>query len=92
MANKILTQQEWMKSLANDFSVAVEATCREQIEAAVAAEREACHSVCYDEAMRCAQAAQQCDADGESDEAISLRATAWKINVCAQAIRARGEK
>ena len=53
-----------------------------------AAEREACARVCDDEALRCEAAVQR----AEPDEVSAIRSTAWKISVCAAAIRARGEK
>ena len=58
------------------------------VAAAVAAEREACARVCDDEALRCEAAVQR----AEPDEVSAIRSTAWKISVCAAAIRARGEK
>ena len=56
--------------------------------AGAAAEREACAKVCDDEALRCEAAVQR----AEPDEVSAIRSTAWKISVCAAAIRARGEK
>jgi hypothetical protein len=56
--------------------------------AGAAAEREACAKVCDDEALRCEAAVQR----AEPDEVSAIRLTAWKISVCAAAIRARGEK
>ena len=50
-----------------------------------AAEREACARVCDDEALRCEAAVQR----AEPDEVSAIRSTAWKISVCAAAIRAR---
>lgn len=57
----------------------------------VAVEREACAKVCEEEAMRCEKAAQRAVEDGEHDEVSAIRSTAWKISVCAAAIRARGQ-
>ena len=51
-----------------------------------AAEREECARVCDDEALRCEAAVQR----AEPDEVSAIRSTAWKISVCAAAIRARG--
>lgn len=45
----ILTKDEFAKSLAADFSAAVEGTYQDLIKAAVAAEREACAKVCETE-------------------------------------------
>ena len=59
-----------------------------QLEQAVLAEREACAKVCESEAMRCEAAVER----AEPDEVAAIRSTAWKISVCAAAIRARGEK
>ncbi len=56
-----------------------------------AAEREACAKVCDDQANRCEKAAQSAIEDGEHDEVSAIRSTAWKISVCADAIRARGQ-
>lgn len=53
-----------------------------------AAEREACAKVCDDESMRCESAVER----AEPDEVSAIRSTAWKISICAAAIRARGEK
>jgi hypothetical protein len=53
-----------------------------------AAEREACAEVCDDEALRCEAAVQR----AEPDEVSAIRSTAWKISVCAAAIRKRGAK
>lgn len=53
-----------------------------------AAEREACAKVCEDESMRCESAVER----AEPDEVSAIRSTAWKISICAAAIRARGEK
>ncbi len=64
---------------------------QEAIEAAVLAEREACAKVCDDQANRCEKAAQSAIEDGEHDEVSAIRSTAWKISVCAAAIRARGQ-
>jgi hypothetical protein len=61
------------------------------VKAAVAAEREACAKVCDDQAARCEAAAQSAIEDGEHDEVSAIRSTAWKLSVCAAAIRARGE-
>lgn len=43
--------------------------------------------VCDAEAMRCEAAAQRAIEDGEHDEVSPIRSTAWKISVCAAAIR-----
>ena len=42
----ILTKDEFAKSVAADFSAAVESTYQDLIKAAVLAEREACAKVC----------------------------------------------
>ena len=62
------------------------------VKAAIEAEREACAKVCDDQAARCEAAAQSAIEDGEHDEVSAIRSTAWKLSVCAAAIRARGEK
>lgn len=46
--NKPLTKKEWQESVANAWRTAIEATYRDMIEKAVAAEREACAKVCDD--------------------------------------------
>jgi hypothetical protein len=61
------------------------------VETAAAAEREACAKVCDDQANRCEKAAQSAIEDGEHDEVSAIRSTAWKLSVCAAAIRARGQ-
>jgi len=55
------------------------------------AEREACAKVCDDQAARCEAAAQSAIEDGEHDEVSAIRSTAWKLSVCAAAIRVRGQ-
>ena len=61
-------------------------------QAACAAEREACAQVCQERAEKCEREAQEASANGEQDESVSLRATAWQMTICAKRIRARGEK
>jgi hypothetical protein len=56
-----------------------------------AAEREQCAKVCDEQAMRNEKAVQDCIEAGEQDEVSALRSTAWKISVCAAAIRSRGQ-
>lgn len=62
------------------------------IEEAQAAEREACAQVCQERAEKCEREAQIAGAAHEHDEAVSLRATAWQITVCAKRILARGQQ
>ena len=57
---------------------------------AVKREREACATVCRERAMKCEHEAQEASANGEQDESVSLRATAWQLTVCAAKIEARG--
>lgn len=60
--------------------------------AARADEREQAARVCDAHAMRTEKAAQDCIESGEHDEVNALRSTAWKISVCAAAIRAMKEQ
>jgi len=53
-----------------------------------AAEREACAKVCINEANVCELSCFISD----QDKVSCLRSTAFRLSVCAEAIRARGEK
>ena len=56
------------------------------------AEREACAAICREGATKCGHEAQIAGAAHEHDEAVSLRATAWQLTVCANRIEARNKK
>lgn len=56
---------------------------------AVKREREACAQVCQERAEKCEREAQIAGAAHEHDEAVSLRATAWQLTVCANRISKR---
>ena len=63
-----------------------------EINAHVTAEREACATICDEEANRMEEGAQRAIEDGEHDEVSAIRSTAWKLCVAASRIRKRGEK
>jgi hypothetical protein len=73
---KILTKDEFAKSLAVDFSDAVESAYQDLINQAVAAEREACAKVCEEAST---PVAGEILTDGQ-----------WASKILAGKIRARG--
>ncbi|WP_157497447.1 hypothetical protein [Diaphorobacter sp. J5-51] len=58
-------------------------------EAAVNMERKACAEICRSDALKMEQEALQAIENGEHDEVSSLRSTAWRLTVAANAIGAR---
>ena len=67
-------------------------TIAKAVSDAIFAEREACATVCREGATKCEHEAQIAGAAHEHDEAVSLRATAWQLTVCANRIEARNQK
>ena len=67
-------------------------TIAKAVSDAIFAEREACATVCREGATKCEHEAQEASANGEQDESVSLRATAWQLTVCANRIEARNQK
>ena len=67
-------------------------TIERVVDEAVKQEREACATVCRERAMKCEHEAQEASANGEQDESVSLRATAWQMTICAKRIRARSQQ
>ena len=75
--NPLMTKKEWEASVSAAFSAAVESAYKDMIDAAVAAEREACAKVCEDMDLRNRQLRPEHQTG---------------LHNAVRAIRARGEK